>query len=295
MENKLVAFLDILGFSHAISQGAKFEAKFEEYTQIIETSIKSIDKDNVIEYLLSSDSIIITVDNNEENFKKLVQILSILSYEMLTELSIPLKGCVTSGNISYLNKNKKGGVVIAGQPIVEAYGYEQKQNWVGIMISPNTINSIADFSAIEYCDINEILLRTAAIPEKLKILKKENNLPLLMSVQRYNEIPFKSDNEGFEGFVIVPYSKICINKPGFLTLALFLYLGILDKLMLYSSTPDIQIKYKNTKKFISAMRDNIHALWENEIFREVFSDVIKEYEKHMQQLEKLQNENNQNS
>lgn len=269
-EDRLVAFLDILGFSHTISREENFENKFEQYIQIIEDTVKSIDSN--IEYILSSDSIILTTTKNEESFIKFVNVLSTLSYKLLIDLNIPLKGCVTDGKISRFKRGNLG-TIIAGQPIIEAYGYEQKQNWIGIMISPNTVKSFPVIK--EYCDIQDILKRKNDIVAKLKKIKEDNYISLMISIQKYDNIPFKSYDKGFAGFVILPCEKDTYLNLTFISFCLWLYKDHITELMLYASNPDIQLKYENTNRFINEVFSNFDTLYNNEFFQKIFPEEVK--------------------
>ena len=134
---RIVGFLDVLGFSALVSR-EDFGERFANYIELIRRIIKSVDE--TIEHTVFSDSIVILSKNSsEQDLNNVVRVVSRLTYEFMVSLTLPIKGCIAEGNISSSTSGKDS--VIAGPPIVEAYRYEQAQNWVGVMISPNVLRT----------------------------------------------------------------------------------------------------------------------------------------------------------
>ena len=100
-----VAFLDLLGFSELI-QREDFSDKFERYVDIIE---KTLDTDTTgFQYIIFSDSLIINTKNNDkEQLLKLSTSISHISYRLLTELDLPICGCISVGRFDRFQKKWK--------------------------------------------------------------------------------------------------------------------------------------------------------------------------------------------
>jgi hypothetical protein len=173
---------------------------------------------------------------------------------------LPIKGCITSGNISYDRDNQD--IVIAGTPIVEAYKFEQSQNWIGVMISPNTLREYPDILA--KCTIGNI-----QIAERLQNLK--TNIAWSLCAQRTYLIPMKSSDgdENMEGLALVPHQSSS-NDAAHIIEDLKIYENHLAEQKLYSTEPSIRQKYINTGQFIKAIAKDWKDLWSNSHYRNEF-------------------------
>ncbi len=193
---KLVGFLDVLGFSELVKR-SDFSAYFSKYTQIIKECVKVVHNQS-IDYVVFSDTIVIVSQETKSytDLRDIIEIVSLFSYRALTELGLPIKGCVSYGRVTYDRDEKD--IVIAGPAIVEAYHFEQKQDWVGLMLSPNLVR--------EFNLLPQHLVYRMSFNGQEKIDCLKDNFTFNASVQRTTSIAFK-DGKCFEGFAITPHHK----------------------------------------------------------------------------------------
>lgn len=162
-----------------------------------------------------------------------VKALADLQYQLLMEMGSPVRGCVSVGDYSRVSDGKN--VLLAGSPLLEAYGYEQKQNWVGVILAPSIIKKIPELRNNTY--ISE--------SERFNDIYKQ--MIWSFNLQRYAEIPFRKGI--YDGYVVIPHSDAVV-LPDDLIEELDLYVNQLDMLKLSSPSSDTQTKYENSFKFI---------------------------------------------
>lgn len=255
--NRILLFLDVLGFSELVAR-QDFGELFDAYLSVIKETVDKINPK--IKYVVFSDSIVVvSPEDNDSDLTDLVEVMGIISYRFLVEQNLPIKGCITSGKVTYKAVGKD--VVIAGSPIVEAYRYEQKMDWVGGMISPNTARKYPFISSHLVVDS----VRHVNEKEAKAVVK---HMGWNIAVQRYFGIPLKGskEEEHFEGFCIVPHQQTSIEASHVIE-DLNRYHEALDELLLYAPEPGAQRKYKNTKLFISEVRSRWYKFWQSDIYR----------------------------
>ncbi len=114
--NRILLFLDVLGFSELVAR-QDFGELFDAYLSVIKETVDKINPK--IEYVVFSDSIVVvSPEDNDSDLTDLVEVMGIISYRFLVEQNLPIKGCITSGKVTYKAVGKD--VVIAGSPIVES-------------------------------------------------------------------------------------------------------------------------------------------------------------------------------
>ena len=174
-----MAFVDILGFARLVSEPTSaFSAKFRSYSQ----SIRDATCCERLRYVVFSDTIVVTTtDDTEDSFKAIVAGCSRL-FDNLVVIGFPFRGCISWGPYERFAGGGESGVIIAGPPIIDAYRYAERQDWVGIIISPSVLRHIRRPS--------------------------ESAKPLLLL---YREIPLKGETGGgvqpYEGYAVAPYSR----------------------------------------------------------------------------------------
>jgi hypothetical protein len=133
-----VALLDVLGFKELVSRDDHLG-----YMQMVADLIDEPSVGESLQYVLFSDTVVInTKEGGEESLWKLVRACSAL-FAALLENQIPMRGAIAHGPFNRSIGNEHG-VIVAGRPIVEAYQYELKQNWLGIMLCPSVIRAVPD-------------------------------------------------------------------------------------------------------------------------------------------------------
>lgn len=252
-----VAFLDILGFSELVNNQS-FSDKFAQYSKILSTAVHAIGRN--LHYITFSDSVLInTSERSEESLLHLIQAVSEISFNFLTELKLPTCGSISSGEF-WRQKTENGDVMLAGPPIIDAYRLEQQQDWVGVMLSPRVVESIPNL--IKYSHLTE------PCGSKAKAKDLQSRFPWPLLIYRYQSIPFHQPNglknQNYEGFVIVPQNHTDA-KPEVLISALEKYGGKLDELMTFAPGPNPQKKYRETQKCIAEIKNKwtrINQDWE---------------------------------
>jgi hypothetical protein len=229
-------------------KGNTFNQKFEEYSRILRKATQRNNRD--IQHITFSDSVIInTKEANERNLLDLIWAIAEINYRLLTELDIPICGSVSKGPFSRYEDKKNGNVIIAGAPIIDAYQYEQRQNWIGVMLSPTVLRDNPNL--FQYGSFNP-----PRDDNEAKEIKSCFPWPLL--IRRYRSIPFKKlndfDDQNYDGFVIVPQNSGC-QEPAELIKDLDDYKNRLDPLMAFASEPDQQNKYRETARWIEEVKN----------------------------------------
>lgn len=142
-----IAFVDVLGFSQR-AQAADLDPLFDAYEKALAVTRHSVG----LNYVVSSDSIVVTPEDSHDSDTDLL-LLAWACGRLLHELSkirVPVRGCISHG--SFVRRETANGTIVAGRPIVEAYDYERRQGWVGIMMAPSVLerfDRLADTGYIE--------------------------------------------------------------------------------------------------------------------------------------------------
>ena len=224
--NGHVAFIDILGFSSIVSD-SKFPDTFRPYAQAVEDALHG--QSGRLGYLVFSDSIILydVISKNEP--RPILRSCSYL-FENLLTIGLPFRGCISCGDFSVCRTTQ--GTVVAGTPIVDAYHYEKKQDWIGIILSPTMVK------------------RHWAPGTPAPGFRSED-----AHVRAYKYIPLKSNQVGnpepFDGYAIVPWIsegkefifEECIQR--------------LSRLSMMAPDTSAQAKYHKTIKFLKEIAHSV--------------------------------------
>jgi hypothetical protein len=236
-----VALLDVLGFRNLIS-GPSSAADLARYLTVVTNVSEEISRATArtVRFVLFSDSIIVTAAvNGEDGAASLRLILRACSrlVGVLLEHEIPVRGAISHG--TFIRQATDNGVFVAGRPIVEAYEFEQRQKWVGVMLTPSVL--VAQPKLAGWC----ALPRASSTIDKFRA-----RLPWIALVRRYKTIP--CDDGPYDGFAVVPtpqpaeamevdaYLKTCERK--------------VDILKRLAGTHAAQQKYVETDKWLSTLR-----------------------------------------
>ena len=131
-EDKIVAFIDVLGFSNLV-----FNDKIEPITQYYEmilTDFKEAAIKNDLKFLMISDSIVIHAPQKKDNLFGVFKVLSSLQHRLL------LKGILIRGGISFgkLYVNEADNIIV-GVGLINAYNLESKAIYPRIIVDRNII------------------------------------------------------------------------------------------------------------------------------------------------------------
>jgi len=163
--NGTVAFIDLLGFGQHIKEHTDKEnmARVESYAKAVEEATtrvvlppeeggRSEAQRICLSYAIFSDSIVIyersRPDKFEEAFtpgeaqwgafKPVLKACSRLSF-LLLRIGQPFTGCITQGTYYVHYDPQRGGVIVAGKPVLEAVNWQEKQGWIGIVVRPENL------------------------------------------------------------------------------------------------------------------------------------------------------------
>lgn len=135
MRDGYVALIDVLGFKSLISADGSNE-RLSEYLNCLNESV-SRDTSAGLEVLTFSDTIVITTADGAEPSLKGMAWRCARLFSLLLAHGFPVRGAISYG--SYCRVQAPGGTFVAGRAIVDAYTFEQAQNWVGIMLAPSVM------------------------------------------------------------------------------------------------------------------------------------------------------------
>lgn len=125
-----VVFFDILGFTEMMSV---YQPKLKKYIATVQKYCDPLEKHGG-NYAIFSDNVVVYIPADLENLSRIIKVCSHLLYELIT-LEIPIRGAISYGFIE--NDEKQENQIISGKPVIDAYQHEQKQNWIGMIISPH--------------------------------------------------------------------------------------------------------------------------------------------------------------
>ena len=242
-----VALLDVLGFKSIIA-GDRLDEKLQEYLQALEDVTKTSAQDAAVKYVVFSDSIVLTSGDSIDSFKSLLSVCSQL-FCMMLEKEFPLRGAVTYG--TYLLEPNSNGTFVAGRAVVDAYGFETAQDWVGVMVAPQAIRQIPDLK--EQCRIVDGHSGRQTI--------NEQQFPLCTVLQPYSQIPFHRidsfEPNNYNGFAIVPTDGS--SEPARVRDSLSRSYEKLKWLEHLAPDPQTQRKFQNTSAWIY----NLLGTWQD--------------------------------
>jgi hypothetical protein len=132
-QDSLVAFVDVLGFSRLVY--ASDNTHIEAYFNYVVDDLKGHFAGTSFEYLLISDSIVVSAANSLANLKILVKLLSKIQAKLLSR-GILMRGAIANGDL-YVNRI---GNVVVGPGLIRAYEMENSAIYPRIIIDRNFIS-----------------------------------------------------------------------------------------------------------------------------------------------------------
>jgi hypothetical protein len=237
-----IALLDILGFEQLVSR----ESHVEELERYIGT-ITEASEHSGLEFVLFSDTIVITTsDTSEDLLKDLVRCCSRLFGRLLIE-GIPLRGAVAKG--SFIRNKTEAGVFLAGRAVVDAYRFEKKQNWVGILLTPSVLTNIPNLS--RYCGVVGRNVSGA------QLVLEASRLDWKRCVQPCDSVPFHSDTAidppFYEGFALVPTKSDVRTHDGILSEIEDMQKSLI-RLKSLAPDPSAQKKYTSAQEWLGVVK-----------------------------------------
>ncbi len=236
-----MAFLDVLGFRQLIGRSGTDGSSLQRYLEIVST----IGTQPGLEYVLFSDSIVITAEDDSDAFRRMLSACAALLADLL-DAEIPLRGAIAYGPF-VRSTTEQTGTVVAGRPIIDAYEFEGRQDWIGIMLTPSVVERHPELEG--EASMGKTPASWTGIP--------------LNALLRHGQIPWQStiphDTPRYSGFSVVPLSRNAktareIEQSHACSLAK------LRRLHAIAPDPRAQRKYDAS---ISALH-NVHQAWEGQ-------------------------------
>jgi hypothetical protein len=222
-----------------------FHARFESYIAIIRDAINP--HIETLEFEISSDSIVVySVDLGLPYLQNLLSAVSTISFRLLTEIGIPVRGAVSAGKYWRL-EDEKGYLMFAGPPIVDAVKYEKEQDWIGVLITPKVLELTPELGDLYPIPDN-------IHDDNVKSLRDKFPWPLL--TWRQESIPFRGRDASIEryfaGLVVVP-RLVHSEDPHELLRDLNTCVAKLEELKLLAPNPETQQKYNASRICLEAI------------------------------------------
>lgn len=131
-KEKIVLFVDVLGFSNLVFN--EDSSKIQDYFSYVNAEFHAHLKKRRFNYLIFSDSLVISADKSNENLSELIFLVGKIQYELFIK-GILIRGAISLGNL-YINKTKN---IIVGPGLINAYNLENVAKYPRIIIDRKII------------------------------------------------------------------------------------------------------------------------------------------------------------
>lgn len=251
MTDGYVALLDVLGFRELVRSDHTGE-RIRHYLESLSASTKH----SGVKSVVFSDSIVLTAEGDgHKAFLDIAGACSRLMGDLLLK-DIPLRGAIAFGNV--FRSSLEESVFVAGRAIIDAYEYEQKQNWIGVMLAPSSVATIRDLSSRCAPAVCNPRPKAATLTPRIGWLTFVGPCPC---------IPFHVTPNGpeyFDGFAVVP--TIGALDPTKLGDNHATLIERLTWLRSVAPSPEAQRKYEQTREWLKLLRG--HRDYIQEVFRQ---------------------------
>lgn len=231
-----LAFLDILGFSAIVADQSN--EQLERYGRSIADALKG----GSIKSVVFSDSIVLTVEGTgPDALLSIVRVCSRLLAE-LVQSDISMRGAIAYGD--FVRSEINGSVFVAGKALVDAYEWERKQDWVGIMVTPTALKTVPDLKLL--CSEHQAITT--------------RSLKWFAHLRHYAGIPFHAtpDPFTFDGFVVLPCRTTVLLAE--ILSDIRKTINRLDWLRMTAPSPEAQQKYARTLTFYFSVENNWRSI-----------------------------------
>ncbi len=190
----------------------------------------------------------VTIDGESDvEFREIVSGCARLFNKML-ESGFAIRGAVSLG--TYVRESGDYGSFVAGKALVEAYQYEQMQDWVGIMLAPSAVKANPNLQS--RCQINSFT--------SMEVCRnRREDLELASLLQFAPNIPFHAESyfeaPTYSGYALLPNDGN-YGRDGILTV-LPQAIELLRAQSMFAPNPGAQRKFGLTQNFLQ----NVHFEW----------------------------------
>lgn len=237
MQGGYVAMLDVLGFSALVMRDPSGQ-RFREYLGCVEDATK----DTRVKYVVFSDTIVLTrEDNGPDSLLDIARASSRIFYDLL-QVRIAIRGAIAFGD--FFRSTVAESVFVAGSAVIDAYQFEQQQDWVGIMLAPSARTQVPDLES-------RCILHT--FKDSVDFVKRVEWAAVL---QYCPQIPFHQISVAenmYRGFAIVP--RHCAAEAADLTANISSAIKQLEWLRSVAPSPASQRKYDWSTSWLGDIRN----------------------------------------
>jgi hypothetical protein len=249
-----VALIDVLGFSQLV-RGERAADRLASYREGLEGALAPEPEEGipVVEYVVFSDTIVVTTsDDSEPSLQALLRRSSTL-FGIMLEKDIALRGAIACGSFER-HRIDRGSVFVAGPAIVDAFDFEKRQDWVGIMLAPSAYRRVPHLKGTCWLEA-----QNPWTSDGLAILRERFSWSAF--VQAWPSIPFHAegpfDSNRYDGFAVVPSSGM--PEPVAVRDSIASALRKLEWLKSLAPDPRAQAKYVQAHGFLA----QVHNSWRN--------------------------------
>jgi hypothetical protein len=142
-----IAYFDILGFKELLNKyNGPLDMFVEDYNEKIQKEAEAEVgpwQDKAQAAWFSDTYLFFSFNDTIESFCR-IYLLSQWFFDALISEEIPVRGALTSGDFYADDKNH----IYVGPGLIDAYEYSEKQNWIGLVITPSVKQKLkgTDFS-----------------------------------------------------------------------------------------------------------------------------------------------------
>lgn len=141
------AIFDTLGFKDFIAQD-KNNKNVIRYIDAVGSAVEQCG----LPAIAFSDTIVLTADGTgPEPLARIVKASSHFLGEMI-RARIPVRGAIAYGEY-VINNIVPNSAFLAGPPILDAYYFEQQQDWIGALLAPSAIETVRELNLLQTCDL----------------------------------------------------------------------------------------------------------------------------------------------
>ena len=181
-------------------------------------------------------------ENTERSLLSLVAACS-HAFGLLLSHEIAIRGAIAHG--SFIRYRSDKGVFLAGRAIIDAYRFQQKQDWTGIMIAPSVLSALPSLE--ELCNL------PTHIQGQAQIGGLRTRMEWKYFVQSCHSIPFHVENpfgpQNYDGFAVVPTDGL-VNHPREMVDNLNRALIRVNRLKSLSPDPQSQKKHEEAIRWL---------------------------------------------
>ena len=143
MNDKYVAFLDILGYRDWMKKNDIYEATkymdgfYNEYAKICDTK----DTHGLSCFIVSDSIVVYTLDIDKAKLRRLIDLCICIAQSLFINKDILIRGAICKGSFE-IDESIRDSKLFTGQAYVDAFLLEEKPKVAGIALSDDVVNDI---------------------------------------------------------------------------------------------------------------------------------------------------------